>query len=128
MPRFVLLHHECPPDYIKPSHWDFMLEFQGSLWTWELRELPPKWCGNEGESENVLSVTRLADHRIEYLDYEGPLTGSRGSVTRVASGSFAVLQNTSELLQIQLDSDLYRGVVQLTPTSQLGCWDLRLLD
>ena len=46
MPRFVLLHHECPPGYVKPSHWDFMLEFGDVLWTWELRELPAGWRGS----------------------------------------------------------------------------------
>lgn len=29
---------------------------------------------------------RLADHRAAYLDYEGPVSGNRGDVERVAAG------------------------------------------
>jgi hypothetical protein len=29
-----------------------------------------------------------ADHRLLYLDYEGPVSGGRGTVTRVDAGSF----------------------------------------
>ncbi|MFT5422297.1 MAG: hypothetical protein ACI89L_000054 [Phycisphaerales bacterium] len=30
---------------------------------------------------------RIADHRAVYLDYEGPVSGGRGRVTRLASGT-----------------------------------------
>lgn len=33
-----------------------------------------------------IEATRLADHRPRYLEYEGPLGGGRGTVTRVAAG------------------------------------------
>src|SRR5687768_6367400 len=43
MPRFVLLYHECPPDYVRESHWDFMLEAAGVLRTWAVAKLPRSW-------------------------------------------------------------------------------------
>jgi hypothetical protein len=127
MPRFVLLYHDCPTGHVKPSHWDFMLEFDGKLRTWELRRLPAEW-GGEGEDGNILPAMRLADHRIEYLNYEGPLTGNRGSVSRVATGEFQVIENTPERLTVRLDSEIYRDGAQLTATSQLGHWELKLLS
>lgn len=36
----------------------------------------------------ALGAERLADHRRVYLEYEGPLSGDRGEVRRVASGTF----------------------------------------
>ena len=128
MPRFVLLHHECPSGYVKPSHWDFMLEFGDVLWTWELRELPTSWRRESNKSSEVLPATRLADHRSAYLDYEGPLTGNRGHVARVASGTFTVIANTPEMLIVQLDSEMYCGRIQLTATSQQGLWQMTLFD
>lgn len=127
MTRFVLLYHECPPGYIKPSHWDFMLEFDGVLWTWELRELPAAWRGEKSEaSTESLPATRLADHRIKYLDYEGPLSGHRGSVSRVASGSLEMIAAEAERVAVRLDSEMYCGEVQLTATSQRGHWMISL--
>jgi hypothetical protein len=129
MPRFVLLHHECPTGYTKPSHWDFMLEFDGVLWTWELHELPAPWRGEEMASVNeAIVATRLADHRIEYLDYEGPLSGKRGSVSRVDKGDFSVVQHTPEKLIAQLNSKLCQGTVQLTAADQPNRWELRVSD
>lgn len=127
MPRFVLLRHECPPGYIKPSHYDFMLEFDEVLWTWELRRLPAAWSDKQDTTpEDTLPVTRLADHRLAYLDYEGPLTGNRGRVSRVLNGEFTVLASTPEQLELRLASAAYRGEVQLTATSQRGHWLLKV--
>lgn len=127
MPRFVLLYHECPAGYVKPSHWDFMLEFDGVLWTWELRKLPTAWNGAAAEDE-ALPATRLADHRIDFVDFEGPLTGGRGSVSRAMSGEFEVLASTSDCIRVRLASASFYGEVQLTATSQLGHWQLKVLN
>lgn len=128
MPRFVLLRHECPPDWEKPSHWDFMLESDGVLWTWELRELPSSWAaalGLEVASDlNTVSAFRLADHRLAYLDYEGPVSGNRGHVTRSDAGNFQWIRQTPERLEVSLDGELLRGSVTLTRDE---AWQLSLV-
>jgi hypothetical protein len=60
-----------------------MLEtFPGSmLATWRLESWPV---------EQVMQATRLRDHRRLYLEFEGELTGQRGSVYRLAEGSCRV--------------------------------------
>ena len=35
-----------------------------------------------------VAAERLADHRPHYLDYEGPLSGDRGAVTRWDAGHY----------------------------------------
>lgn len=75
MPRFVLLDHDHPS-----PHLDFMLEAGEGLWTWRLRVLP--------EMGHQVEAIRLADHRRLYLDYEGPVSGDRGSVRRREHGEF----------------------------------------
>ena len=56
-------------------HYDLMLEV-GVLRTWS----EPPVAGVE------LECRLLADHRLPYLDYEGPISGGRGTVTPWTAG------------------------------------------
>src|SRR6266516_4579452 len=98
MPRFVLLYHDCPPKYERPSHWDLMIEAGEMLRTWALERLPRSWrdlqnrtaavysnCAAVAETDSV-SARMLGDHRRDYLEFEGPLSGERGAVIRIAAG------------------------------------------
>ncbi|NOY41697.1 MAG: hypothetical protein GXP26_07675 [Planctomycetes bacterium] len=117
MPRYALLRHECPPDYEKPSHWDFMVEQNGVLLTWEVRELPKLW----GEALAVATsdaaavpVFLLADHRLAYLDYEGPISDGRGNVTRCDHGNYQLVDQGRTLLEVRLSDGKLCGLVKLT--------------
>lgn len=79
--RFVVLRHELPAGSGRRSHWDLMLEVEGTLWTWELLE--------PLAVDAPQTARRLPDHRLEYLLLEGPVSGGRGTVKRAASGCFA---------------------------------------
>ena len=57
-----------------------MLEMGSGLATWAL-QLPP-------DSPGPIPAEALSDHRPAYLDYEGPVSGDRGSVTRWDQGSY----------------------------------------
>src|SRR5436190_3749443 len=100
MPRFVLLYHDCPPTYERTSHWDLMLESGDVLRTWALERLPRDWRAVRSitsavhpncpllAGENIVAALQLRDHRRDYLELEGPLTGDRGTVMRVAVGTY----------------------------------------
>lgn len=113
MPRFVLLYHECPPSFDKPSHWDLMLERDGVLLTWRLSALPAPWGDEAGVGFERIDATRLADHRVAYLDYEGPISGERGSVTRVDGGEYDVVSEADGVLQVRLRGTRCDDVVEL---------------
>jgi hypothetical protein len=74
MPRFVILEHDHPE-----LHWDLMLEAGAALRTWRLAR-PPQAPGE------AIDATALPDHRPHYLDYEGPVSGGRGTVKRWDAG------------------------------------------
>lgn len=76
MPRFVILEHDHPE-----LHWDLMLESGAVLRTWRLA-VPPRASG-----ERIAAIA-LPDHRLAYLDYEGPVSGNRGTVTRWDAGCY----------------------------------------
>jgi len=128
MPRFVLLRHHCPAGSHKASHWDFMLEWGGVLRTWELQVLPNPWrialrdvmptsVGSTSTEPvaKVVDACRLTDHRLAYLDYQGPLSRNRGSVSRCDVGTYTLASETSDRLEIALAGNRLQGRARLEP-------------
>ena len=105
MTRFVILRHETPADSPRASHFDLMLESDGALRTWALPRLP--------RSGETIAVERLADHRIEYLEYEGPVSDNRGSVARYDCGSYQIEHESDERLDVRLRGEKIAGLVRL---------------
>ena len=83
--RFVILRHDTPPDSDRPLHWDLMLEDGAHLATWQMASQPVD------RAASPVECTRIGDHRKRYLDYEGPVSGGRGVVSRVDQGRFDLL-------------------------------------
>ncbi|HEX4123902.1 MAG TPA: hypothetical protein VHY37_04185 [Tepidisphaeraceae bacterium] len=73
--RYVVLHHTGIPE----PHYDLMFDTgDGSrLITWR----SPIW-----PIDRPTTLTRLPDHRREYLTYEGEISGDRGRGDRVTTG------------------------------------------
>ncbi len=99
MPRYVVLEHDFPE-----LHWDFMLESGAVLHTWRLSR-PPQILGI------TIGAVRLPDHRLEYLDYEGPIRGDRGMVRRWDWGVYEIMETGSDgRLRVRLLGEKVRGV------------------
>jgi hypothetical protein len=94
MPRYVVLHHRPGSAGNRPPHWDFMLESGDLLHTWALASQP--------QPDHPIEAERLPDHRLIYLDYEGPLTGQRGVVSRWDAGWYEVANRSDVELWIVL--------------------------
>jgi hypothetical protein len=109
MPRFVILRHDCPPGHDRGLHWDFMLEMGDVLRTWALSQEPIGQC--------EIAAELLADHRLAYLDFEGPLSGDRGSVTRWDHGSYELVSQRDGELVVELFGERLAGRATLTRTS-----------
>ena len=128
MPRFVLLHHECPPSFPRPSHWDFMLERGGILQTWVLVELPANWQTSLGMDpsgpRNNVPVQKIGDHRPEYLTIEGPLSGERGAVRRIEQGDYSIVAESDGLLEVRLSGDRLQGIAKLSREAGGDHWSL----
>ena len=94
MPRFVILQHVTPPGSERETHYDLMVEQNGKLLTWAIPERP---CAG------LRSIaTQLPDHRLAYLDYEGPISGDRGTVTRVDAGEYVCSQLDAAAAKFEL--------------------------
>ncbi len=90
--------------------------------TWSLTELPLSWQKSDDVTgacdEHVeIIATRLPDHRLAYLDYEGPVGGDRGRVTRQDHGHYAIINDSANSLEVRLDGAAVKGWVSL-PSGQ----------
>lgn len=105
MPRYVILLHVLPPGHERATHYDLMLDAGESLRTWALAAPPSPGA--------TLAATSLAAHRRDYLDYEGPVFGDRGTVTRWDAGEYALDSETADEIVVQLHGRRYSGVVTI---------------
>lgn len=118
--RFVLLLHTLPDAAPQSTHWDLMICQGDSLLTFALQSLPPQ---TREASGLIWPATRLPDHRLNYLEYEGviapaqPGGADRGSVRRVAAG-WAVCEVDPQAAQShrwRLSSPQLQAVFAYTP-------------
>src|SRR5262249_10781511 len=105
--------------------------------TWAIEWLPCDWhtareatsakhpdCGSIAPG-HVVPATKLADHRRDYLELEGPLGGDRGSVFQIASGMYRIELESSECWQLVLTGSQISGRIKLTRAIAEGAnWSL----
>lgn len=107
--RFVVVRHELPSEAPFSSHWDLMIERDGRLWTWRLSE--NCW---EVDSQDA---QKIADHRVEYLDFTGPLSGNRGTVHPYDRGEIHVQTWTDLQLRGVMHARTHTAELSLTANS-----------
>jgi len=100
MPRFVLLEHLWDG-----VHWDFMLERGEILRTWAIDA--PIVSGRD------LPARALGDHRRIYLEYEGEISGGRGRVRRLDSGTYRAVDWSADRVQIEVAGSQLAGELEL---------------
>ncbi len=100
MPRFVLLRHDWPV-----PHLDLLLERDGVLKTWRL---PPDFTPTES-----MVAEAIGDHRLMYLDYEGPVSGDRGRVVRRDAGELLWLHSDPDRVTVRVGGAVLSGVFEL---------------
>jgi hypothetical protein len=110
MPRFVILEHDHPC-----IHWDLMLEAQDVLRTWRLAAPP--------SNDVPIGAEASFDHRLLYLDYEGPVSGGRGRVVRWEWGKFDWLTEDCKGFTVRLIGQRLQGVLYLERQDK-GKWQV----
>lgn len=116
MHRYVILKHDHPE-----LHWDLMLEEGNVLKTWRLPE-PPEIDPASDDSSLDLVAEELPDHRLVYLEYEGPVSGDRGEVSRWDRGSFTLLERKDDLYVALMTGEELAGRVTLKKKDQEPIW------
>ena len=110
MSRFAILHHEMPPRGPRPTHWDLLLQHGDVLRAWALTEPPG--------ADRVIAAQQLPDHRLLYLDYEGPVSRNRGRVTQWDAGTCRWLAEREDTVSVHLHGRRLDGQIDLKRTGQ----------
>src|SRR5262249_47185418 len=100
MPRFVLLEHRWDG-----VHWDLKLEHGEVLRTWAI-DAPIV-------ADADLPARTLPDHRRIYLEYEGEVSGNRGTVRRVDEGVYTTLVWEAGRVLVQVQGNQLVGEVEI---------------
>ena len=134
--RFVILDHLPPTTQqdggtarTELQHFDLMFEVAGTpdLTTFAVPQLP-RAVGDQ------VAGKRISDHREKYLTYEGPVSGNRGEVRRVAFGNWEGSLESEIVLQfapnspkfssrtwtIAIETETYSASADLDSTCFLG--------
>lgn len=107
MPRYAILLHDHP--FI---HWDLLLEHGPVCLAWRLMERPDHAARIEAQ--------KLPDHRLMYLDYEGLVSGDRGSVKKWDVGTFEWLVDQPQTIRVKLAGCQIHGDVSLSQIEDLS--------
>ena len=119
---FVLLRHETSDGV----HWDLMLEAGASLTTWQLAEDPTRGTEGRRADSGGIRARRLPDHRRAYLEYEGPVSGDRGHVTRVERGTCLLVGDGPQSYVVKLSGERLTGVFEFkVEAADPGLWHFR---
>ena len=112
---FAILEHRW-----EGVHWDFLVEDGPGLRTWAIDS--PIVAGVE------LPARELPAHRRIYLDYEGDVSGGRGTVRRWDGGECEVVEWGEDRVRLAVRGGQVVGLVELRRVEDvdLRSWVFRL--
>ncbi len=119
--HFAVLHHLNWPE--RADHFDLLLQYMDGL--------PDAYGLATFTSESAAflngifptPMNRNPDHRLHYLNYEGPIPGGRGEVRCVEKGKILWLTavDWQQTVSFQLESAKLNGPFQLQPMGNALC-------
>lgn len=114
--KFVIQKHTKTAD---PVHWDIMFETGDVLETFRLGIPPQQLCDKKA------TATKIFDHPVKFLTYQGSVNDGTGSVCIVESGTYQLLNDDPNNRQLQLDGNILKGKFTLELIEedrwQFGC-------
>lgn len=111
--RFVVQEHTTP----NGVHWDLMLE-KGDVLTAFRLEQPP-----EAALTGTVQATKIFDHSLRFLTYEGPVQKGVGQVRIVERGTWDVSIKGDDVITLRLQGTTLQGDFTLTRIEGIS-WQL----
>jgi hypothetical protein len=113
--QFVIQEHSRQDE---PVHWDLMLDAGEVLRTYRL-DLPP-----ENVAGQICTATKIHDHPLRFLTYEGSVNKGLGSVKLVDSGTYRLIEDGLESFRLDFNGEILRGEFSLARTKD-DTWEFR---
>lgn len=102
--KFVIQQHTTG----SAVHWDFMLEIGKSLQTYRIDKAPQELA------QTPANAVKIFDHPLKFLTYEGPVNKGRGSVRIADSGSYEIVHQSDDQLELDLIGKILKGKFTLS--------------
>ena len=113
--RFVIQEHTTP----QGVHWDLMIERGDALTTFRLAGSP------ESAADHPVEATRIADHPLRFLTYEGPVQKGTGHVRIVDRGDYTIWDERDDALSLRFRGTILQGRFTLVRVED-STWQLAL--
>ena len=97
--KFVIQRHTRG----KKVHWDLMLEAGEALETYRLSMPPGRLMKEKCPAEKIF------EHPLRFLTYEGPVNKGEGNVEIADSGTYNVIQQLQDCIEMEMDGEILRG-------------------
>ncbi len=97
--RFVIQEHTRGADI----HWDLMFELNGMLETYRLDRPPDETV------QYTANATKIFDHPLKFLTYEGLLNTGRGNVRIVEKGTYRIINQEDDRIELELNGKILKG-------------------
>ncbi len=104
MARFVIQEHTTPAGV----HWDLMLEQGAALLTFRL-PVPPAQAASA-----ATAATKIHDHPLRFLTYEGPVQKNTGRVRIADRGRLHIETQADDRIAFALQGQTLHGAFTLT--------------
>lgn len=95
------------------------------LRSWRLLESPERWLA--GKEPVSLIAEPIADHRLAYLEYEGPVSRERGHVAQWDHGPAEWTHDSESSAAMQIQGGRLIGRVLLERIPSQPSWTARYL-
>jgi hypothetical protein len=107
--RFVVHHHTGHPG--EKDHYDLMIDAGDALATWRIstESMGRLLAGG------MVGAAKIANHRREYLSYEGPVSCDRGMVKIMDAGECVPAGDSGETLRYWMEGKKLRGLLVISP-------------
>ena len=115
--RFVIHYHES-----ENSHYDFMLENNESLDTWQISEASI----HKLIAFKEISAEKIFNHRKKYLEYEGPISCDRGRVEIFDSGEYCNMKESADSFTIDITGEKIKGSLYIKQKSKTKIYSFLL--
>ncbi len=112
--EFVIQQHTTGPE----THWDLMIQHGDFLQTWHLDIHP------ENIEDMTAAATKIHDHPLRFLTYEGPVCNDTGRVAIVDRGTFTVTCRAADCIELTFAGQILIGRFSLKQIEEKN-WTLK---
>ncbi|MHC4158391.1 MAG: DNA polymerase ligase N-terminal domain-containing protein [Planctomycetota bacterium] len=102
--KFVIQEHKKGKDI----HWDLMLESDDILITYRLDKSPSEILCYPANAKKIF------DHPLKFLIYEGPVNKRQGNVCIIEKGTYKVINQKDNRIELELNGKIFKGKFCLT--------------